>query len=504
MSRTRVRFFTSAALLAAVGCRQETAAPRIATAVENSAAATIQGTVNTQLVVAPSFVVRDAQGNPVGGIAVSVAVTEGGGTLTGAPVRSSSGPTAIGRWTLGTRAGQNAVTVTVAGLPPLVITATGTPAAPTQLRVITGSGQLAFAGAPLPQPVIIEVADQFGNGVPGVSVSFQPVVGGGSFTPNPTTTGDGGRTGAVGWTLGTAGRVHSARAVAGAISVDLTATVLSDFAIEVRFLNEPVAAVRKIFENAADRIRALITGDIPDAQLVNFATRTRCGLDFGPLNETVDDLLILADVPNIDGPGGVLGQAGPCALRLNSGFPAVGVMRFDQADMNNLIASGRFDAVVLHEMLHVIGVGTIWSLRGLLADAGTSDPRFTGVAGVAACNAAGFGTHCGVGGIPVENSGGGGTRDSHWRESIFDRELMTGFAEATPDMPLSAITLGSLEDFGYTVNYLAADAFTFTSVFQRTIPQPGQAAWDEVILPQVELLPDGTARTILRSPPIHR
>lgn len=500
---TRIRFLAALALTA-IGCRQEAAAPRVATSVDNATPAAVQGTVNTQLTTPPAFVIRDAQGNAVGGIAVTVTVTEGGGTLTGAPTRSSSGSTPIGRWTLGTRSGRQAVTVTAAGLPPLVITANASPGAPAQLRVVSGSGQVAFAGAPLPQPVIVEVVDQFGNGIPGISVSFQPVIGGGFFTPNPVTTGDDGHTAAAGWTLGIAGRVHTARAVAGAISVDLSAAVRSDFDIEVRFLNEPVAAVRRIFEDAADRIRALITGDVADAQLVNFATRARCGLDFGPLTETVDDLLILADVPNIDGPGGVLGQAGPCALRLNTGFPAVGVMRFDQADMNNLIASGRFDAVVLHEMLHVIGVGTIWSLRGLLADAGTSDPRFTGVAGVAACNAAGFGTHCGVGGIPVENSGGGGTRDAHWRESIFDRELMTGFAEATPDMPLSAMTLGSLEDFGYTVNYLAVDPFSFTAAFQRGIPAPAQAAWDEVILPQVELLPDGTSRTILRPPPVVR
>jgi hypothetical protein len=62
-------------------------------------------------------------------------------------------------------------------------------------------------------------------------------------------------------------------------------------------------------------------------------------------------------------------------------------------------------------------------------------------------------------GVPVENSGGPGTRDSHWRESILTNELMTGYANTGP-MPLSRITIGSLQDIGYSVNYAAADPYT--------------------------------------------
>jgi hypothetical protein len=29
--------------------------------------------------------------------------------------------------------------------------------------------------------------------------------------------------------------------------------------------------------------------------------------------------------------------------------------------------------------------------------------------------------------VPVENSGGSGTRDAHWRESEFGNEVMTGY-----------------------------------------------------------------------------
>ncbi|HMU61449.1 MAG TPA: hypothetical protein PKA66_06685, partial [Gemmatimonadales bacterium] len=39
--------------------------------------------------------------------------------------------------------------------------------------------------------------------------------------------------------------------------------------------------------------------------------------------------------------------------------------------------------------------------------------------------------------------------------------LMTGYI-ALGSNPLSAITIGSLEDLGYTVNYSTADAFTIS------------------------------------------
>ena len=48
----------------------------------------------------------------------------------------------------------------------------------------------------------------------------------------------------------------------------------------------------------------------------------------------------------------------------------------------------------------------------------------------------------------------------HWSEFVFDNELMTGFVEPSGvSMPLSIVTIGSLHDLGYTVNYNASDAY---------------------------------------------
>ncbi len=77
---------------------------------------------------APSVIVRDAFGNPKGGVQVTFAVTSGGGSITGATVTSSpDGVARVGSWTLGPTVGTNTLTATSPGLTgsPVPFTATG-------------------------------------------------------------------------------------------------------------------------------------------------------------------------------------------------------------------------------------------------------------------------------------------------------------------------------------------------------------------------------------------
>ncbi len=64
--------------------------------------------------------------------------------------------------------------------------------------------------------------------------------------------------------------------------------------------------------------------------------------------------------------------------------------------------------------------------------------------------------------VPVANRGRAGTFGGHWRESVFGNELMTGFLDGGVN-PLSRMTIASLEDLGYSVNYDAADPFELPS-----------------------------------------
>lgn len=218
----------------------------------------------------------------------------------------------------------------------------------------------------------------------------------------------------------------------------------STFDIAVRYSGDP--SLKGFFTDAASRWSQVIVGDIPDFKL---------------FRRTIDDLAIFASVTSIDGAGGILGQAGPILFRSGSNLPALGIMQFDEADVADLVSEGQFDEVVLHEMGHVLGIGTIWEQLGLLSGGGGSDPRFTGANATAEYNNI-FGTSASS--VPVENTGGAGTRDGHWRESVFDNELMTGFLNQGQANPLSRVTVASLADLGYQVNLNAADPYSAPSL----------------------------------------
>ncbi|MFM9116892.1 MAG: leishmanolysin-related zinc metalloendopeptidase, partial [Planctomycetota bacterium] len=202
------------------------------------------------------------------------------------------------------------------------------------------------------------------------------------------------------------------------------------------------AADQAVFQQAAARWESIIVGDLPNA--------TYGGVP-------VDDLLIDVSILPIDGAGSVLGQAGPDAFRRGSGLPYHGSMEFDSADIAALRANGGLAGVIAHEMGHVLGIGTLWASKRLVAGLGGSNPQFVGPQTVAAFNQV-FRTN--VSSVPLEATGGPGTRDSHWREAILRNELMTGWVGPGVQMPLSVITVASLADIGYSVNYAAADVYT--------------------------------------------
>jgi hypothetical protein len=164
---------------------------------------------------------------------------------------------------------------------------------------------------------------------------------------------------------------------------------------------------------------------------------------------------------SIDGVSAVLGRAGPCYIRNSSLLPVLGFVELDVADLAVMEASGGLLHVALHEIGHVLGIGSLWDFAGMLTGRGTSQPAFSGANAANAFDAAGGTAFVGPK-VPVENTGGAGTRDAHWRESVFGPELMTGYLNAGAN-PLSLVTIASLRDLGYAVDYGGADPFSLST-----------------------------------------
>ncbi|HEV7652692.1 MAG TPA: leishmanolysin-related zinc metalloendopeptidase [Actinophytocola sp.] len=234
-------------------------------------------------------------------------------------------------------------------------------------------------------------------------------------------------------------KVYHARAdAARALAI---ANTDSPFVITVRFVGGLTETQQNAFARAADRWAAVIVGDLPDVEVEG---------------ELVDDVLILAEGAPIDGVGNILGQAGPTHVRVG-GPPCKGKMRFDTADLAAMERDGTLVDVITHEMGHVLGFGSLWD--GLVQNVGTDEPRFTGrVAMIEYGRLTGGDPET----VPVENKGGDGTRDSHWRESRFRNELMSSAIGGVGN-PISRLTVASLIDLGYQVDLEAAEAYALPS-----------------------------------------
>lgn len=251
--------------------------------------------------------------------------------------------------------------------------------------------------------------------------------------------------------------------------------------ITLRVLGSLSAPVQAAFDAARTRWEAAIVRGIPDVT-VNLAAG-QCLSGAAAFSGAVDDVMIDVAVRSIDGSGGILGLAGPCLLSGSDALPRVGVMEFDSADVADLLASGLFTDVVVHEMAHVLGFGTVWNIgRSLLAGAGGPDPRYIGWRGLAEWGALG-----GTGNVPVEAGGGPSTADAHWRESIFDNELMTGWLDTIN--PLSKLSIASLADMGYRVDLTQADSYSLPGgAFRAPGSASGVTEPGEVLRPPISFL----------------
>ncbi|MCB1133729.1 MAG: peptidase [Verrucomicrobiae bacterium] len=261
-------------------------------------------------------------------------------------------------------------------------------------------------------------------------------------------------------------------------SVSFLQTASAVSLIQLNFAGPVTPAQQQVFEDAADFWNSAITGY--DLLYNNVGV------------EEAHSLTINVTLPEIDGVGQVLGSAGPNTVKYYDdnplGAPTVamwytlsGSMQFDSADVDAMIANNSFYGVVLHEMAHVIGIGTLWefnTVNGYGVNLYTSGSgQYLGANALAAWQTE-FG-QAGATYVPVELGGGTGTANGHWNEVDFQAgltgitssitnmdfayELMTGWTNGT--FFLSEVTLGGLDDLGYIVDYSKAGVIEY-------VPEP--------------------------------
>ena len=230
------------------------------------------------------------------------------------------------------------------------------------------------------------------------------------------------------------------------------------FQFDIALVNERAYELRSQVQAQADRWARIVEGsDLEDIEWEPGIVRCG-GLEYDFQKDVLDDLLLLVSVEDLDdGP-----RAGStltfCGYRESSKLPMIGALKLDI----DRVPRGDVNEMILHGLGHLLGLSAFsWERLGLLRDPSHNNPgadaHFVGPKATAAFVSAGGASYQGAK-VPVENDPTYGTVDDHWRESVFGNELMTTSLAAGTDY-LSAITIQSLADIGYTVNLEEADRF---------------------------------------------
>jgi hypothetical protein len=143
-------------------------------------------------------------------------------------------------------------------------------------------------------------------------------------------------------------------------------------------------------------------------------------------------------------------------------MPTMGTIRINTSYANTYNNNPEYlKEIVTHELAHVLGIGTIWEKNGnSLINRSTNTYKADSYAGRA------YGEVIGTlqpTAVPVEAGSYG-----HWDETALQSELLTPFAESIgTQMPLSEITIGSLRDLGWNVNYGEGEPLSLTQSIKR-------------------------------------
>jgi adhesin/invasin len=234
--------------------------------------------------------VVDGGGNPVVAAAVTWVMTAGGGTLAPATGTTDANGRTTTKWTLGPTVGTNTAQAIVSGVGQAEFTATAAAGTASEIRVVSGNGQIGQAGGALAAPLVVQLLDDGDNPVGGVTVTWAVESGAGSVSPPSVATAANGQASAT-WTLGMAigaQRVLASAPGAGSVRFEATSTVGAPSALRlaaqpstrsaagVPFRRQPVVQVLDAAGNPVQAPGVAITAAIAtgSGQLIGTTTRT--------------------------------------------------------------------------------------------------------------------------------------------------------------------------------------------------------------------------------------
>jgi Leishmanolysin len=276
----------------------------------------------------------------------------------------------------------------------------------------------------------------------------------------------------------------------------------TDYSIDLVIDRNIPRAYEPYFYAAAKRWQKIITGDIPDMHGIFDPIDGNCKIDHQSKFSGIDDIKIFIDIVPSTQNGGLGGNESlykrriePCLNRVGSFLPAIGVMQYDPGSLSSIypllqstnpsdaeIVASKAVREITRDMGFALGFGRNWVEKGLVMrtlynpfydpfyDVNLCSTRSANYTGINALREYHLLSSQPLGFITVtrnklplyfsQNCDG-------WvfLSSLLGNELMGGNQpKLNPGLPdtspaLSKITIGAMQDLGYTVDYSVADPF---------------------------------------------
>jgi adhesin/invasin len=173
------------------GSGTETGPEYASAIVANAATNGLTGVVGRPLPQAVGAIVIDPSGGPVSGVVVTWTVVDSTGTTSATTSTTDATGNATVTWTLDTIARVDSLTASIPSGASTTLTAFGVAGRPAAITKVSGNPQAVASGSKS-LPLVIAVADAYGNVAAGVAVTWA-VTGGGALSASATTTGENGQ-----------------------------------------------------------------------------------------------------------------------------------------------------------------------------------------------------------------------------------------------------------------------------------------------------------------------
>jgi hypothetical protein len=144
---------------------------------------------------------------------------------------------------------------------------------------------------------------------------------------------------------------------------------------------------------------------------------------------------------------------GACALRPGTLLSYEGAISVSTANLANSRAANYLGTIFLHELGHVLGIGTNWFKSPYLVDPTGANPRFAGPNAMRAAFEVGASASATTP-VPVSHSGESGAF-THWRSPVLANDIMLSGGGTA----LTAVSAAALQDMGYWITPSGVDPF---------------------------------------------